>query len=350
MLKIIAYTLVEAEPGQEKPSTGNWTAYLSARLTRVTTGKLRVNPHLDQVQKEIMDWSVEMGLLEINTPQYIAYNQARFSELCALSLPDVTHETLLANSKLVQWLFTRDDGLDSTKGTMGTQTGLIRDHDAKLIKIISLKSWKRSAKTATEKALRKLTKMITAKKPSKESKALLVTRYHEYFQGNAVEADYRAKKEAIPIDAYKHTLRPFTSAVQVYEVFTNIIEKTKLTDDELKDVMYRELSNKAAAIVGIDNDIVSVEKERGDDFPENLILLEMAHDPSLSFEKAFDKTIEYRNQLVTEFLSIKKYLLHRNEKYEPIIKRLEMLIDGNVEWSCKTSRYARFPQELLETK
>ena len=301
----------------------------------------QLNEHHENIKIKSHKWSEKNKLFSnVKELERIAY-KSDFSKLASYSLSFLKEETILEVAKLILWLFSRDILLDYKQKEYGTKWSLIEEKDIELINIIKSKN---GTKIPFIKFQEYPILDIIYEKFDDKNNAFMLSRFckslDDYFQSNKIEAFYRDEHIIPELEDYKE-FRIYTSAVHVYYDFIDLVDDdVRLKDQDFySNILFTRLRNISALIVGIDNDLFSIQKELKKDYPENIIYIFLKNE-NLPIEKAMIKTIEYRELLLNTYDKLKGTVKSLGSTFDTHINIMDHLIVGNKTWSSKTLRYS----------
>ncbi|MBZ5714801.1 terpene synthase family protein [Nannocystis pusilla] len=155
------------------------------------------------------------------------------------------------------------------------------------------------------------------------------------------EARYRAAG-VVPAFASHSKIRQITVGLHTGFLLSELTEHIFLPPDVLEHESVRALERSASTIVGLANDIYTVEKEMAKGEVNNTVLVLM-HEDGLSFADALDRTVQLHNiemrefsRLVTDLPSFDEDTDHQLRRY---VEVLIAFISGHDDWARTTGRY-----------
>lgn len=155
------------------------------------------------------------------------------------------------------------------------------------------------------------------------------------------EAKYRTFG-LVPAFASHSKIRQITVGLYTGFLLGELTEGIVLPQDVLEHEAVRALERGASTIVGLANDIFTVEKEIAKGEVNNTVLVLM-HEDGLSFEDALARTIQLHNIEMREFSRLAEDLPSFDEPTDRQLRRyVEVLIafiSGHDEWARQTGRY-----------
>ncbi|WP_177325838.1 terpene synthase family protein [Nannocystis exedens] len=161
------------------------------------------------------------------------------------------------------------------------------------------------------------------------------------FQAFVDEAKYRAAG-VVPAFASHSRIRQITVGLYTGFLLGELTEHIFLPPDVLEHESVRALERSASTIVGLANDIYTVEKERAKGEVNNTVLVLM-HEDGLSFDDALARTVQLHNIEMREFERLVADLPSFDEDIDDQLRRyvqvLIHFISGHADWARSTGRY-----------
>lgn len=157
------------------------------------------------------------------------------------------------------------------------------------------------------------------------------------------EARYRTDG-VVPGFAHHSKIRQITVGLYTGFLLGELTEHIFLPPEVIEHESVQALERSASTIVGLANDIYTVEKELAKGEVNNTVLVLM-HEDGLSFAEALDRTIQLHNIEMREFSRLVADLPSFDEDTDHQLRRyVEVLIAfiaGHDDWACHTGRYSR---------
>ncbi|HEY8378303.1 MAG TPA: terpene synthase family protein [Nannocystis sp.] len=155
------------------------------------------------------------------------------------------------------------------------------------------------------------------------------------------EAKYRTIN-VVPEFASHRQIRQITVGLYTGFLLGELTERIVLPPEVLAHETVRELERAASTIVGLANDIYTVEKEIAKGEVNNTVLVLM-HQDGLSFEEAMAHTVRLHNAEMREFSRLAENLPHFDDETDRQLRRyVEVLIafiSGHGDWARQNGRY-----------
>jgi len=155
------------------------------------------------------------------------------------------------------------------------------------------------------------------------------------------EAKYRASG-VVPAFASHSKIRQITVGLYTGFLLGELTEHIFLPPDVLEHDAVRSLERSASTIVGLANDIYTVEKEMAKGEVNNTVLVLM-HEDGLSFAEALERTVQLHNIEMREFSRLVSDLPSFDEDIDYQLARyvavLIAFISGHDDWARSTGRY-----------
>lgn len=162
------------------------------------------------------------------------------------------------------------------------------------------------------------------------------------FEAFVDEARYRSTG-VIPGFASHTKIRQITVGLYTGFLLSELTEHIFLPPDVLEHEAVQALERSASTIVGLANDIYTVEKELAKGEVNNTVLVLM-HEDGLGFDEAVDRTVQLHNIEMREFSRLTTDLPSFDEDIDYQLHRyVEVLIafiSGHDDWARMTGRYS----------
>ncbi len=156
------------------------------------------------------------------------------------------------------------------------------------------------------------------------------------------EAKYR-QLEAVPEFVKYRKMRAVSSGLYFGFRLGELTDNINLPPHVRDDPTVRDLESKASLIVGLANDIYTVEKEMAKGEVNNMIMVLM-HEEGLSIEEAMTRTVELHDAETREFIALAMRLPTFSSEIDADLQRyvevLSSMISGHRSWALETARYA----------
>ena len=172
-----------------------------------------------------------------------------------------------------------------------------------------------------------------------------ITRFGDQLQrlfGTFVdEAKYR-QLEAVPEAAQYRKMREVSSGLYFGFRLGELTDNINLPQHVRDDPTVRNLESKASLIVGLANDIYTVEKELAKGEVNNMIMVLM-YEEGLTLDEAMARTVELHDTETHEFIALSLHLPSFSREIDADLQRyievLSSMISGHRSWALETSRY-----------
>ncbi|HEY0137163.1 MAG TPA: hypothetical protein VGB85_23930 [Nannocystis sp.] len=155
------------------------------------------------------------------------------------------------------------------------------------------------------------------------------------------EAKYR-QLEAVPEAAKYRKMREVSSGLYFGFRLGELTDNINLPPHVRDDPTVRNLESKASLIVGLANDIYTVEKELAKGEVNNMVMVLM-HEEGLTIDEALTRTVELHDAETHEFIALTRRLPKFSREIDADLQRyvevLSSMISGHRSWALETSRY-----------
>ncbi|KAB8029095.1 terpene synthase family protein [Fluviispira multicolorata] len=298
---------------------------------------LSVNPFVEAAEKSTLNWLKEYNLVK-NQDDFNKAVALRAWGVVAYSYPNASFELLSLISDWINWIFLADDEYDEQAlGKDPIQTSKVLDA---YFNIICLREtdYQNNITLALKNLMERLRKVTDKNWLAQYQKSM-----SQYFEGCLKESFYRAAKEVPNVVDY---LKLRLLSVGMYSFF-DMIELTLSSDlpqyfkISPEYFLFRDMASNICAWA---NDIYSFPKEFRHGEPCNLLTSLMSHEV-ISFDKAFDKTVELHNQEISHFIELEKRVLlevineSENQIVQEWINGLKNWMVGAWRWTLESGRY-----------
>lgn len=165
------------------------------------------------------------------------------------------------------------------------------------------------------------------------------------------EAKYR-NLDLVPEFASHRKIRQITVGLYTGFLLGELTDGIVLPADVLAHKTVRALESAASNIVGLANDIYTVDKERAKGEVNNTVLVLM-HQDGLSFEEAIERTVELHDAETREFSRLLGELPsfddpEIDQQLRRYVDVLIAFVSGHDDWAAHTSRYTAVRAELAD--
>ncbi len=172
-----------------------------------------------------------------------------------------------------------------------------------------------------------------------------VTRFGEQlerlFSAYVDEAKYRQMEDVPGVAKYRQ-MREVSSGLYFGFRLGELTDNITLPPAAQNHPTVRSLESKASLIVGLANDIYTVEKELAKGEVNNMVLVLM-HEERLSLEAAMTRAVELHDAETREFVALAqrlpKFSAEVDAQLQKYVEVLESMISGHRTWAIETARY-----------
>lgn len=162
------------------------------------------------------------------------------------------------------------------------------------------------------------------------------------FRAFVDEAKYRVL-EAVPEMVKYRKMREVSVGLYFGFRLGELTDGIRLPTAVREHPTVRSLESKAAAVVGLANDIYTVEKEMAKGEVNNMVMVLM-HEENLGFEGAMRRAVELHDEETREFAALAGQLPSFSPEIDADLRRyievLTSMISGHNRWADETDRYA----------
>jgi avermitilol synthase len=303
----------------------------------------QINPSADDVHERTIMWAKAMGI--VRTEQHVErLRSSLIGHLVARVFPESTDLTALQLA--VDWttLFCcLDDRLEQIHGAVLSAAylrGLLRVfRDGETPRLID----------PIANGFRDLReRMLELRVPNWIPR--FSARIERLFNAFIDEAKFRTMN-VVPEFASHRKIRQITVGLYTGFILGELTDGITLPPEVLEHEAVQALEKAASNIVGLANDIFTVERERAKGEVNNMVLVLMEHD-NLSFEDALMRTIQLHDSEVREFRGLLSQVPSFDPEIDQQLRRyvdvLSAFISGHSDWAAHTSRYVATRAEVAE--
>lgn len=174
---------------------------------------------------------------------------------------------------------------------------------------------------------------------------LWITRFGEQLQrlfGTFVDEAKWRQLDAVPDVLRYRKMREVSSGLYFGFRLGELTDNINLPQIAREHPVVRSLESKAALIVGLANDIYTVEREFARGEVNNMIMVLM-HEESLTIEEAVIRTVELHDAETREFialaLQLPSFSIQIDGDLQRYVEVLSSMISGHRSWALETARY-----------
>ncbi|MGA4844255.1 terpene synthase family protein [Streptomyces sp. G45] len=305
---------------------------------------LRSNPRVPRARERSLLWLEEYGLLDARGFTADEFTDWRLAELAGFFFPEADEEGLQLASDLMGWYFAPfDDQFDGPLGHDPRRAATICDGLlAALARPAPARpaSWSPGARALAD--LWRRSRLGTS--PAWQARALLS--WKGYLAAQVAESvDRHHGRTPDARDCLRR--RQATSA----HVVIDLIERTggfEVPDLAWHHPVLTELRQLTSELIGLTNDLCSLEKEEACGDRANNVVLVLEDERSLSRAEAIAEVTRLAQRRVTRFLDVQDRAadLHcvlspsGRTAVERFLRGLQTLVRGDSEWERSSGRYA----------
>ncbi|MBK7824097.1 hypothetical protein [Nannocystis sp.] len=293
-----------------------------------------VHPEAAQVHAESVAWALAMGLAP-DEKQVKALHRAKVGWLVGRAFPIADHMVALQIAADWTTLFCLiDNHIESIRGPALSHVylkGLLnvfREGAAPLI----VDPFSQAFRDLRER-------MLLVKVPA------WIERFGEQlerlFRTFVDEAKYR-QLEAVPELVKYRKMREVSVGLYFGFRLGELTDRISLPHHVREHSVVRSLESKASYIVGLANDIYTIEKEMAKGEVNNMVLVLM-HEENLNFEQALARAVELHDAETREYSALTLRLPSFSKEIDDDLRRyvdvLSSMISGHRSWATETTRY-----------
>jgi 5-epi-alpha-selinene synthase len=302
-----------------------------------------INDHVELAHEHTLEWAVDMGLVHAQGTKFDRFRAARFTWLAARSYPNVDREELELISDWITFLFFYDDMCDTQQATNPDYLERLVLAENRLIEV-AYGAALRDDDTPLDQALANIRERAAAF-VERAWLDRLGAHIEEYIEGCRWERIIRLQGQVPSLATYSK-LRLLISAVFPCFDFAGMCIDGKRTDFA-DNVLVQQLEVMANNYICWVNDIYGVDKEIGENTTSNIVIV-LAHQFGLEWDKALDRAIEMCNAELEAFLALERLLLQlADADCRAYVGALKAWMRGNLDWYAETMRYRNDDGEAL---
>jgi 5-epi-alpha-selinene synthase len=302
-----------------------------------------LNEHVELAQQHTLAWAVQMGLVHGQGTKFDRFRAARFTWLAARSYPCVRRDELELISDWITFLFFYDDMCDTQEAVNPDYLERLVAAENRLIEV-GYGAALRADDTPLDRALANIRERAAAF-VDQAWLDRLGAHIEEYIEGCRWERIIRLQGQVPSLATYSK-LRLLISAVFPCFDFAGMCIDGKRTDFA-DNVLVQQLEVMANNYICWVNDIYGVDKEIGENTTSNLVIV-LAHQFDLDWDKALDRAIEMCNAEFEAFLALERLLMQLADPgCRDYVAALKAWMRGNLDWYSETMRYGKVDGEPL---
>lgn len=311
------------------------------------------NPYTASIADASVDWLVDMGVLEADSPSCRAFEGANVHGLAGLVHRYESAEDLLLATNFYSTMFVFDDMLDAGGSRVGSVPEFVRRSTALMMdalrwgrapqQALPAEEWPlplahRQKLAAIARCFADVVRRLKAR-PNSPDLGYFLHEMDEYFRGIVEESTCRAERAFPSLEAYAQARLKFGAMYACVE-FGALLRRLAPTAIARRFRPYRRMVRNTNLCVSYVNDLFSYKKEHALGEVSNLVMvIEQVEDQDRS--AAFRKACRICDHVMEEYVADKQ----RCEQLEPDAKAgIELLEDwmrGHYDWYHEnTTRYA----------
>ncbi|GIH90616.1 hypothetical protein Psi01_12460 [Planobispora siamensis] len=292
-----------------------------------------VNPHVERVDKETIDWAAGSGLLE-GAEMVVRYRQARYGLLGARTYPYADYTMLRLVTDWCVWLFAFDDVFCETDRHAAEIARTLPQFVAVLDGIGGCGP----VDNVFARSLREIKGRI-----AENGDADQLDRWcgvvKDYLFAQVWEAANR-QDSVVPTLADYILMRRRTGAMLTVFALIDMAAGHRLTPQEWRHPDVRAITESANDVVVWDNDLISYAKESSAGNSVNNLVNVLARHRGHSHQQAMDEVGAMRDRAVARMVKLRDSLSRLDSKaVDAYVRGLEYWISGSVDYSMTSSRY-----------
>ncbi|WP_440064431.1 4-epi-cubebol synthase [Streptosporangium sp. OZ121] len=292
-----------------------------------------VNPHVERVNAETLDWLVDRGILE-DAETVERYRQAKYGWLGARTYPYAEHHTLRLATDWCVWLFAFDDAFCES----GRGAGEITRALPRLFTVLDdLEAGQEVDDVFAGALLEIKTRISTYGDDDQLDRWRAVTK--DYLFAQVWEAANREADVVPKVDDYIF-MRRRTGAMLTVFALIDLASGCSLTPEEWRHPDVKAITESANDVVVWDNDLISYAKESDSANSRNNLVSVLARHRGYSRQQAMEAIGAMRNRAIADMVALRPSLeALGSEAVLAYVRGLEFWISGSVDYSLTSSRY-----------
>lgn len=292
-----------------------------------------MNPHVERVNTETLEWLVGSGILR-DAETMERYRQAKYGWLGARTYPYAEHHTLRLATDWCVWLFAFDDAFCESDRRAAEMARALPQLIAALDDLEGVDE----AEDVFAKALLEIKGRIVEYGDGDQlDRWRAVTK--DYLFAQVWEAANREDEVVPPLDDYIF-MRRRTGAMLTVFTLIDVASGRSLTPAEWRHPTVRAITESANDVVVWDNDLISYAKESGEGNSRNNLVSVLVRHRGYSRQQAMEVIGTMRNQAIDDMVTLRPSLeALGSEAVLAYVRGLEFWISGSVDYSLTSSRY-----------
>lgn len=292
-----------------------------------------MNPYVEQVDKETLEWLVDSGMLD-DIEMVERYRQAKYGWLCARTYPYADHDMLRLVTDWCVWLFAFDDAFCESERRAAEIARALPQFYAVLEDLEA----GRHVDDVFARSLLEIRGRIAACGDEEQlDRWCGVTK--DYLFAQVWEAANREDAVVPSLEDYIF-MRRRTGAMLTVFALIDIASGRRLTPGEWRHPGMRAITESANDVVVWDNDLISYAKESEGGNSRNNLVNVLARHRRYSRQRAMDVIGRMRNRAIGDMVAVRPSLeALGSEAVLAYVRGLEFWISGSVDYSLTSSRY-----------
>jgi hypothetical protein len=302
-----------------------------------------INPHVESVNTETLDWLVDTGIL-LDAETVERYRQAKYGWLGARTYPYAERHTLRLATDWCVWLFAFDDAFCESDRRAAEMARALPQLIAALDDLEGVDE----AEDVFAKALLEIKGRIVEYGDGDQlDRWRAVTK--DYLFAQVWEAANREADVVPQVDDYIF-MRRRTGAMLTVFALIDVASGCSLTPDEWRHPDVKAITESANDVVVWDNDLISYAKESDGANSRNNLVSVLARHRGYSRQQAMEAIGAMRNRAIADMVALRPSLeALGSEAVLAYVRGLEFWISGSVDYSLTSSRYtSAWQQEAPE--
>ncbi|MEU0520673.1 4-epi-cubebol synthase [Streptosporangium sp. NPDC006007] len=292
-----------------------------------------MNPHVERVNVETLEWLVASGMLG-DGKMMESYREAKYGWLGARTYPYAEHHTLRLVTDWCVWLFAFDDAFCESDRRAAEIARALPQFYAVLEDLDTGDE----VDDVFAKSLLEIKGRIAAYGDGDQlDRWRAVTK--DYLFAQVWEAANREDKVVPPVEDYIF-MRRRTGAMLTVFALIDVATGRPLTPGEWRHPGIRAITESANDVVVWDNDLISYAKESDGGNSRNNLVNVLARHRGYSRQGAMEVIGRMRNRAIAHMVELRPSLeALGSEAVLAYVRGLEFWISGSVDYSLTSSRY-----------
>lgn len=294
-----------------------------------------INIRAEAVNKGTIAWACRYDLMPRAPAEKRRHEE--YGHIAARVYPNAPAEALQVASDFVAWLFFADDQNDETD--VGCRLSWMKELHARFGAVLEghgPTSQDRPLCHALHDLVSRASRRAPAGWMGRFSRSML-----EYFAASRWECENR-RLSVVPSPATYLAMRPFTGAVYAcFDLFA-VTDALHLPAAVHDHPVVQALRLRANNVIGVCNDILSVEKELSHGDVHNLVLA-IRHDQRCTLQEAIHRAAAWHDAEVGAYLALEPCMPSFGSAVDADLARyaggLRAWMRGNLDWSLASARY-----------